>query len=180
MSPFGSWLKRTIEGIRFRTPKYNCSFSCVVRNDLNRDENCDCNRIEKCDENRLEKCDENRIKKCDENRVKKNMFVIKKDVFLKISDPVKRDLIVKEYLKTKKNIRDNLLRERTGEQQLQTDLSKIFKPVTETQKATAREITEGLGPLREGIDNLPQTSTFPAYTSIQAVEKPSEGGTSWK
>ena len=31
--------------------------------------------------------------------------------FLKISDPVKRDLIVKEYLETKKNIRDNLLRE---------------------------------------------------------------------
>ena len=37
--------------------------------------------------------------------------------FLKISDPVKRDLIVKEYLELKKNIRDNLLSERTGEQQ---------------------------------------------------------------
>ena len=58
--------------------------------------------------------------------------------FLKISDPVKRDLIVKEYLEIKKNIRDNLLRERTGVQELQTDLSKIFKPITETQKATAR------------------------------------------
>ena len=46
--------------------------------------------------------------------------------FLKISDPVKRDLIVKEYLQLKKNIRDNLLSERTGEQQLQTDLSKFF------------------------------------------------------
>ena len=34
--------------------------------------------------------------------------------FLKISDPVKRDLIVKEYLETKKNIGDNLLSERTG------------------------------------------------------------------
>ena len=37
------------------------------------------------------------------------MFVVKKMSFLKISDPVKRDLIVKEYLKIKKNIRDNLL-----------------------------------------------------------------------
>ena len=46
--------------------------------------------------------------------------------FLKISDPVKRDLIVKEYLEIKKNIRDNLLCERTGEQQLQTDLSKVL------------------------------------------------------
>ena len=76
--------------------------------------------------------------------------------FLKISDPVKRDLIVKEYLELKKNIRDNFLSERTGEQQLQTDFSKFYRPITETQKATAREITEGLKPSREGIENLPQ------------------------
>ena len=76
--------------------------------------------------------------------------------FLKISDPAKRDLIVKEYLELRKNIRDNLLSERTGEQQLQTDLSKFYKPITETQKATAREITEGLTPIREGIKKLPQ------------------------
>ena len=82
--------------------------------------------------------------------------------FLKISDPVKRDLIVKEYLELKKNIRDNFLSERTGEQQLQTDLSKFYRPITETQKATVREITEGLKPIREGIENLPQTITFPS------------------
>ena len=63
---------------------------------------------------------------------------------IKITDPVKRDLIVKEYLETKKNIRDNLLSERT-------DLSKFYRPITETQKATAREITEG-------IENLPQAT----------------------
>ena len=95
--------------------------------------------------------------------------------FLKISDPVKKDLIVKEYLEIKKNIRDNLLSERTGEQQLQTDLSKFFKPITETQKATTREITEGLKPIKEGIDKLPQSITFPAYLSLQASEKPLEG-----
>ena len=95
--------------------------------------------------------------------------------FLKISDPSKRDLIVKEYLELKKNIRDNLLSERTGEQPLQTDLSKIFKPITEMQKATAREIMEELKPIKEGIENLPQAITFPAYPSIQAFEKPLEG-----
>ena len=63
--------------------------------------------------------------------------------FLKISDPTKRDQTVKEYLELKKNIRDNLLSERTGEQQLQTELTKFYKPITEAQKATAREITEG-------------------------------------
>ena len=76
--------------------------------------------------------------------------------FLKISDPAKRDAIVKEYLELKKNIRDNLLSERTGELELQTDLSEFYRPITETQKATAREITEGLKPIREGIEKLPQ------------------------
>ena len=76
--------------------------------------------------------------------------------FLKISDPTKRDAMVKEYLKLKKNIRDNLLSERTGELELQTDLSKFYRPITETQKATAREITEGLKPIREGIEKLPE------------------------
>ena len=81
--------------------------------------------------------------------------------FLKISDPSKRDAIVKGYLELKKNIRDNLLSERTGELELQTDLSKFYRPITETQKATAREITEGLKPIREGIEKLPQAITFP-------------------
>ena len=76
--------------------------------------------------------------------------------FLKISDPLKRDTIVKEYLELKKNIRDNLLSERIGEQQLQTDLSKFYKPITETQKATTREITEGLKPIKEGIEKIPE------------------------
>ena len=76
--------------------------------------------------------------------------------FLKISDPLKRDAIVKEYLELKNKIRSNLLSERIGEQQLQTDLSKFYKPITETQKATAREITEGLKPIREGIEKLPE------------------------
>ena len=86
--------------------------------------------------------------------------------FLKISDPLKRDTIVKEYLKLKKNIHDNLLSERIGEQQLQTDLSKFYKPITETQKATAREITEELKPIREGIEKLPE--------AIQPIVKATE------
>ena len=80
--------------------------------------------------------------------------------FLKISDPLKRDAIVKKYLELKKNIRDNLLSERIGEQQLQTDLSKFYKPITETQKATTREITEELKPIRKGIEKLPENILF--------------------
>ena len=75
--------------------------------------------------------------------------------FLKISDPLKRDAIVKEYLELKKKIRSNLLSERIGEQQLQTDLSKLYRPITETQKATTREITEGLETIRKKVHDIP-------------------------
>ena len=87
--------------------------------------------------------------------------------FLKIKDPSKRDAIVKEYLDLKKNIRTNLLSEKTGEMEMQTDLSKFFKPITEAQKATAKEITEGLIPIKEGIENLPKAIMFPAFPSIE-------------
>ena len=97
------------------------------------------------------------------------MFITSKN--LKISDPVKRDLIIKEYLKIKKNIQDNLLSERTGEQELQTDLSKFYRPITETKKAKAREITEGLRPIREGIENLPQAITFPPMQSLEEASE---------
>ena len=95
--------------------------------------------------------------------------------FLKISDPLKRDSIVKEYLELKKKNRDNFLSERIGEQQLQTDLSKFYKPITETQKATTREITEGLKPIREGIEKLPEAITFPPTQPLgKATEEEEE------
>ena len=95
--------------------------------------------------------------------------------FLKITDPAKRDAIVKEYLDQKKNIRDNLLSERVGEMETQSELSKFFKPITETQKATTKEITEGLKPIKEGIEKIPKAITFPAFPSIEAYDKPIEG-----
>ena len=91
--------------------------------------------------------------------------------FLKISDPLKRDSIVKEYLELKKKIRDNFLSERIGEQQLQTDLSKFYRPITETQKATAREITEELKPIREGIEKLPEAIQPLGEASGEATEE---------
>ena len=112
--------------------------------------------------------------------------------FLKISDPLKRDSIVKEYLELKKNIRNNLLSERIGESELQTDLSKFYKPITETQKATAREITEGLKPIsetqkaiareiteglkpiREGIEKLPEAMKPISKTTENEKEEEKE------
>ena len=93
--------------------------------------------------------------------------------FLKINDPLKRDAIVKEYLELKKKIRSNFLSERVGEQQLQTDLSKLYRPITETQKVTAREITEGLKPVREGLETIrKEVHDIPGIVSdMEAVKK---------
>jgi len=55
--------------------------------------------------------------------------------FLKIRDPKKRDLIVNEFLK-KKNIQENFLSERLWDTSEQRELSKLFKPITESQKET--------------------------------------------
>ena len=93
--------------------------------------------------------------------------------FLKINDPLKRDAIVKEYLELKNRIRGNLLSERIGESQLQTDLSKFYRPITETQKATTREITEGLKPISERLENIRrEVQDIPGIVSdMEAVKK---------
>ena len=62
--------------------------------------------------------------------------------------------------------------------ELQTDLSKFYRPITETQKATAREITEGLTPIREGIEKLPQAMqpTGEATGEASGKEEPLDFG----
>ena len=57
--------------------------------------------------------------------------------------------MVKEYLELKKNIRDNLLSERTGELELQTDLSKFYRPITETQKLQQERLRKDLNLLEK-------------------------------
>ena len=54
-------------------------------------------------------------------------------LFLKITDPKKRDFIVNEFRKTRQNSQQNFLSERVGELSTQYELSKLFKPVTDMQ-----------------------------------------------
>ena len=49
-----------------------------------------------------------------------------------------------------------------------------MKEITELQKATAREITEGLRPIREGIENLPQAIQPIGEASEEAPEEEEE------
>ena len=55
-------------------------------------------------------------------------------LFLKITDPKKRDFIVNEFLKTRQNIQQNFLSERVDDLSTQYELSKLFIPVTDMQK----------------------------------------------
>ena len=86
--------------------------------------------------------------------------------FIKIKDPRKREELIKDFIETRKRIKDNFVARKVGEAEYQTGLTKLFTPVTETQKATAKEITDAqketaekftseLLPIREGIEELP-------------------------
>ena len=61
--------------------------------------------------------------------------------FIKIKDPRKREELIKDFIETRKRIKDNFIARKVGEIEYQTGLTKLFKPVTETQKTTAKEIT---------------------------------------
>ena len=86
--------------------------------------------------------------------------------FIKIKDPRKREELIKDLIETRKRIKDNFIARKVGESEYQTGLTKLFKPVTETQKATAKEIREAqkstaekitgeLLPIKESIEGLP-------------------------
>ena len=104
--------------------------------------------------------------------------------FIKVKDPRKREELIRDFIETRKRIKDNFIAKKVGEAEYQTGLTKLFKPVTETQKATAKEtaekITQELLPIKEGIKGLPgaiseagQSLSFPALgiTEEQIKEK---------
>ena len=91
--------------------------------------------------------------------------------FIKVKDPRKREELIRDFIETRKRIKDNFIAKKVGEAEYQTGLTKLFKPVTETQKTTAKEITEAtekitqeLLPIKEGIKGLPGAISegFPA------------------
>ena len=62
--------------------------------------------------------------------------------FIKVKDPRKREELIKDFIETRKRIKDNFIARKVGEAEYQTGLTKLFKPVTETQKTTTKEITD--------------------------------------
>ena len=102
--------------------------------------------------------------------------------FIKVKDPRKREELIKDFIETRKRIKDNFIAQKVGEAEYQTGLTKLFKPVTETQKATAKEITEAqkaaaekitseLLPIKEGVKELPLKLFNQVFPSIEFNER---------
>ena len=102
--------------------------------------------------------------------------------FIKVKDPRKREELIRDFIETRKRIKDNFVAKKVGESDYQTGLTKLFKPITETQKATAKEITEAqkaaaekirgeLLPIKAGIEGLPGAISFPALEMTEEEEE---------
>ena len=105
--------------------------------------------------------------------------------FIKVKDPRKREELVRDFIETRKRIKDNFIARKVEEAEYQTGLTKLFKPVTETQKATTKEITDAqkataekitseLLPIKEGLENLPILTSIKEGEPIPAVEMTQE------
>ena len=91
--------------------------------------------------------------------------------FIKVKDPRKREELIRDFIETRKRIKDNFIAKKVGEAEYQTGLTKLFKPVTETQKATTEKITQELLPIKEAIEKLPAT---PRSEGLPALEMTKE------
>ena len=74
--------------------------------------------------------------------------------FLDISDPRKRDAIVKKYLATIKRIKNRNLAERAHDFTCHESLKESLEPVVHTTAASTEAITKELVPIKEGITAL--------------------------
>ena len=103
--------------------------------------------------------------------------------FIKVKDPRKREELVRDFIETRKRIKDNFMARKIGEAEYQTGLTKLFKPITETQKAATKEITEAqktaaekitkeLLPIKTGIEGLPGALSFPTLEMTEGEPIP--------
>src|SRR5688572_15916159 len=105
--------------------------------------------------------------------------------FLKITDPAKRDLIVADFLETKRRIQQNFLNEKLGDIGLQQDLVKLYKPIVDSQSTISKEQNALLSTIKENsaatssaLQALPASISssikaiqFPQYQSIEEASE---------
>src|SRR5688572_19286075 len=95
--------------------------------------------------------------------------------FLKITDPAKRDLIVADFLETKRRIQQNFLNEKLGDIGLQQDLVKLYKPIVDSQSTISKEQNALLSTIKENsaaTSNALQALPASISSSIKAIQLP--------
>ena len=96
--------------------------------------------------------------------------------FLKITDPKKRTLIVEEFLRIKDSIQKNSMSEKLGDYDMQRELTKLYRPITDSQEtqsaATRSAITALNNSTSTALQTLSAIMPSPAFQlpSIQAAE----------
>ena len=86
--------------------------------------------------------------------------------FLKIKDPVKRDAIVRDFLKAKANIYAQSQQEKFADIDSEREATKYFKPIIQSQQQLSEDITgtqeKFLREITEAVEPLPQQLALPA------------------
>ena len=90
--------------------------------------------------------------------------------FIKVKDPRKREELIKDFIETRKRIKDNFIARKVGEAEYQTGLTKLFKPVTDTQKTTAKEITEAQKTTAKEITEAQKTTAKELIKRLRPIE----------
>ena len=90
--------------------------------------------------------------------------------FIKVKDPRKREELIRDFIETRKRIKDNFIVRKVGEAEYQTGLTKLFKPVTETQKATTKEITDAQKAATKGITEAQKETTKELIKRLRPIE----------
>ena len=92
--------------------------------------------------------------------------------FIKIKDPRRREELIKDLIETRKRIKDNFIARKVGESEYQTGLTKLFKPVTEAQKATSKEITEAQKATSKEITEAQKATAKEIIKGLRLIDAP--------
>ena len=96
--------------------------------------------------------------------------------FINITDPIKREQIVYDYLKTRRNIQNQQIERRLGEQSLFREGSKLFKPIIQQTEESSRKlgekIKEDLNPIKQRLQALPLAPFHPLLPISSSSPEP--------
>ena len=84
--------------------------------------------------------------------------------FIDIKDPMKREEIVKDYIKNIKEIRERRENEKVRGISQRQDLAKVFQPVVQATEKSASQITSQLKNLKEEVQDGRLPSPFLSFS----------------